>query len=122
MESTYKYMKTDGKTDMTEMKIAYYVEEKEYVRAANLADKLGNKELRDAVCNVGLASYGKLVSRMERHSVGKNPTNLTSIALVYAEMSKLCRLKGDAEAEKAYTAKKETADRECISIISAKRE
>ena len=122
MESTYKYMKTDGQTDMTEMKIAYYVEAKEYVRAANLADKSGNKELRDAVCNVGLASYGKLVERMERHSIGKNPTNLTAIASVYAEMSRLSRIKGDAEAEKAYASKKEAADRECISIISAKRE
>jgi len=122
MESTYKYMKTNGQAGTTEMKVAYYVEEKEYVRAANLADKLGNKELRDAVCNVGLASYGKLVSRMERHSVGKNTTNLSAIASVYAEMSKLCRIKGDVDAEKVYTAKKEAADRECIGIISAKRE
>jgi len=122
MESTYKYMKTNDQTGMTEMKIAYYVEEKEYVRAANLADRSGNKELRDAVCNVGLASYGKLVDRMERHSIGRNQTNLTAIASVYAEMSKLCRIKGDAEAEKAYTAKKEAVDRDCISIISAKRE
>ena len=122
MESTYKYMKTNDQTGMTEMKIAYCIEAKEYVRAANLADKSGNKELRDAVCNVGLASYGKLVDRMERHSIGKNPTNLTAIASVYAEMSTLCRIKGDAEAEKVYAAKKEAADRECMSMISVKRE
>ena len=122
MESTYKYMKTDGQTDTTEMKIAYYTEAKEYVRAANLADKSGNKELRDAICNIGIASYGKLADRMERHSIGRNPTNLTAIASVYAEMAKLCRIKGDAEAEKVYSAKKEAADRECIGIMSVKRE
>ena len=122
MESTYKYMKTDGQTDTTEMKIAYHVEAKEYVRAAYLADRSGNKEMRDAICNVGIASYGKLADRMERHSIGKNPTNFAAIASVYEEMAKLSRIKGDAEAEKVYASKREAADRECISIISAKRE
>ena len=122
MESTYKFMKTDG-TDTTDMKIAYHVEAKEYVRAADLADKSGNNKLRDAICDLGIASYGKLADRMERHSTGsKNPTNFAAIASVYAEMTKLCRIKGDAEAEKAYASKREAADRECISIISAKRE
>ena len=122
MESTYKYMKTDGQKDTTEMKIAYYTEAKEYVRAANLADKSGNKELRDAICNVGLASYGKLADRMERHAIGRNPTTLAAIASVYGEMEKLCRIKGDAEAEKVYSEKRDAADKACIDIMSVKRE
>ena len=122
MESTYKYMKTDGQKDKTDIEIACRVEAKEYTRAANLADKSGNKELRDAICNVGLASYGKLADRMERHSIGGNPTTLAAIASVYGEMEKLCRIKGDAEAGKVYAGKRDVADKACISIMSVKRE
>ena len=87
-----------------------------------LADKSGNKELRDAICNVGLASYGKLADRMERHAIGRNPTTLAAIASVYGEMEKLCRIKGDAEAEKVYSEKRDAADKACIGIMSVKRE
>ena len=88
--------------DPMEMTTAHYWKEKEYVKAARLAQELDDKEIRNAICNEGIMRLHRQIVQVNKAAPMENPSRLMSIAVSYNELAQLHGIKGNPGTAESY--------------------
>ncbi len=84
----------------TESRITHYIERKEYVQAARLADRSGNAELRDQICEERIIRCNACLYELGDKKKGLlGHMSMMAKASIYREMSELYGVKKDQEQE-----------------------
>ena len=84
-----------------EVEIAGYLDKKEYVKAAKLADRSRDNVLRDAICNEGRLYNSELASGKKTRTI-KGHMSFVATASAYKEMAVLYGIKEDSENQERY--------------------
>ena len=84
-----------------ELEIAGYLDKKEYVKAAKLADRSRDNVLRDAICDEGILYNSKLASGKRTRTI-KGHMGFVATASAYKEMAVLYGIKEDSKSQERY--------------------
>lgn len=81
-----------------ESEIARQLDNKEYVKAAKLADRCKDAILRDAICDEGILYYYGHISGKEKKTI-KGHMGFVATASAYKELAALYGLKEDSKSQ-----------------------
>jgi hypothetical protein len=89
--------------DPMEMTMAHYWNEKEFIKAARLAQELSEHKLKGVICDEGIMHLHRQLVKIRRSTKHDDPARIMSIAVSYNELSQLHSIKGNDGTAESYT-------------------